>query len=364
MMLWTVTSLLTAATQIESGGTFWMPEQASTVAQSVDFTFDVITWISYFFFFGIVGVLILFMVKYRRKTHSPTTEGPTHNTTIEIVWTVVPLLLVTVIFVVGMRGYLNLIESPEGSYEVSVTAQTWFWTFDHPEYGATQVGELTVPVGKPVRLLMTSQDFLHSLWIPSFRVKMDVIPGRYTTLWFEATKVGDYRLLCTEYCGRDHSNMQAIVHVIPADEFKERMVKLASEYVDMSIDELPAYAINRLYNRCQSCHTKDGSESTGPTFVGLWDRVKSGDVGFTSGEKLSSLYGEGTEYVVPENYIRLSLLNPQKHIVKGFLGAMPSFQGQLKEKQITAIIEMFKHFDDLVDADGNIKVNTDGTPRD
>ena len=363
MMLETVTSLLLNAVTPVDNGTFWMPEQASTVAGDVDFTFDVITWISYFFFFAIVGALLIFMVKYRRKSHSPTTEGPTHNTTIEVIWTVIPLLLVIVIFVVGLRGYLNLIEAPEDSYDVSVTAQTWSWTFDHPIYGATQVGELTVPVGKPVRLLMTSNDFLHSLWIPSFRVKMDVIPGRFTSLWFEATKVGDYRLLCTEYCGKDHSKMQAVVHVIPADEFEERMVKLASEYEDMSPAQLPAYAINRLYNRCQSCHTLDGSESTGPTFKGLWDRVNSGSVGFTSGEKLDSLYGEGSEYVIPENYIRTSLLDPQKHIVKGFLGAMPSFQGQLKEKQITAIIEMFKHLDELVDVDGNIKVNKDGTPR-
>ena len=362
MTLWIATSLLMTAPSTASG-TFWMPEQASTVANSVDFTFDLITWISYFFFVVIVGPMIFFMVKYRRKTHSPTIEGPTHNTPIEIIWTVIPLLLVIVIFVVGMRGYLNMQEAPEGCYEVSVTAQTWFWTFDHPEYGATQVGELTVPVGKPVRLLMTSNDFLHSLWVPSFRVKMDVIPGRFTSLWFEATKVGDYQLLCTEYCGKDHSKMQAIVHVVPEDEFDARMVKLASEYEDMSIEQLPAYAINRLYNRCQSCHTLDGSESTGPSFVGLWDRVNSGEVGFTSGEILSSLYGEGSEYVIPENYIRTSLLNPQKHIVKSYLGAMPSFQGQLKEKQILAIIEMFKHLDELVDADGTITVNSDGTPR-
>ena len=343
--------------------TFWLPEQASTVAQSVDLTFDVITWISYFFFVLITLALIIFAIKYRRTDHAAVTDGPEHNTMVEVVWTVLPLILVIVIFVVGMRGYLNLIEAPEGCYEVQVTAQKWSWTFDHPDYAVTQVGELTVPVGQPVRLIMTSNDLLHSLWIPSFRVKMDLIPGRYTSLWFEATKVGTYQLLCTEYCGKDHSNMLAVVNVVPKEEFVPHMVKLASEYEDMSIEQLPAYAINRLYNRCQSCHTLDGSDNTGPSFKGLWNRVSKGEVDFTSGEKLSSLLGQGTLYEQPENYIRDSLLDPQKHIVQGYLGAMPSFQGQLKEKQITAIIEMFNKLDELTDGEGNITVNADGTLR-
>ena len=357
-----MTSLLATVTSGKDA-TFWMPEQASTVAQSVDFTFDVITWISYFFFAIITFAIVYFAIKYRRKDHVTATGGPKHNTTLEITWTVIPLILVGVIFYVGLEGYLNLQQAPEGCYEVQVTAQKWSWTFDHPDYAVTQVGELTVPVGQPVRLLMTSNDLLHSLWIPSFRVKMDVIPARFTSLWFEATKVGTYRLACTEYCGKDHSNMLAVVNVVPKDEFKPMMVKLASEYEDMSIEQLPAYAINRLYNRCQSCHTLDGSKNIGPSFKGLWDRVSKGDVTFTSGEKLSDLLGPSTEYEVPENYIRQSLTTPQKHIVQGYLGAMPTFQSQLKEKQILAIIEMFKRLDELTDADGNIIVNSDGTPR-
>ena len=357
-----LSSLLATTTQ-GAPANFWLPKQASTVAQSVDYTFDVITWICYFFFFAITFFLIFFMIKYRRKGHAVVAKGPTHNTPIEIAWTILPLILVVVIFVVGMRGYLHLREAPEGCYEVQVTAQRWSWTFDHPKYGATQVAELTVPVGKPVRLLMTSNDVLHSVWIPDFRVKMDVVPGRYTSLWFEATAVGDYNLNCAEYCGMDHSKMFAMVHVVPQEDFEPMMVKLASEYEDMTIGQLPAYAINRIYNRCQSCHSLDGTSGTGPSFKGLWNRVKSGDVGFTSGEKLSNLLGENTQYGEPENYIRTSLVDPLEHIVKGYLGAMPSFQGQLKDKQITAIIEMFKHLDEITDEAGNITVNPDGTPR-
>ena len=342
---------------------FWLPKQASTVAQGVDFTFFVITWICYVFFFGITAALIIFMIKYRRKGHDISVQGPTHNTPLEIAWTVIPLLLVVVIFVVGMRGYLDLREAPEDSYDVQVTGQKWSWTFQHPKYGATQVAELTVPVNTPVRLLMTSNDVLHSVWIPDFRVKMDLVPGRYTSLWFEAIAVGNYNLNCAEYCGKDHSKMFATVRVVPVDDFEPMMIKLASEYEDMSVGELPAYAVNRLYNRCQSCHSLDGTTGTGPSFKGLWDRVKDGDVDFTSGEKLTNLLGESTTYEIPENYIRSSIVNPQGHIVQGYLGSMPSFQGQLKDKQITAIIEMVKHLDELTDAEGNITVNPDGTPR-
>jgi cytochrome c oxidase subunit 2 len=361
-MFSTLTSLLVTTTQ-GAPSNFWLPKQASTVAESVDLTFFVITWISYFFFFAITAALIIFMIKYRRKGPEIVVQGPTHNTILEIAWTVLPLLLVAVIFVVGMRGYLNLMEAPEGSYDVQVTGQKWSWTFEHPKYGATQVAQLTVPVNTPVRLLMTSNDVLHSVWIPDFRVKMDVIPGRYTSLWFEATAVGDYSLACSEYCGKDHSKMFATVRVVPIDEFEPLMVKLASEYEDMNVGQLPAYAINRLYNRCQSCHSLDGTTGTGPSFKGLWDRVSKGDIEFTSGEKLSSLLGEATTYGLPENYIRTSIVDPQKHIVQGYLGSMPSFQGQLKDKQITAMIEMFKHLSELTDAEGNITVNPDGTPR-
>lgn len=363
MMFSIISSLL--ATPQGNPENFWLPKQASTVAQSVDFTFNLITWICYFFFALIVIAMLVFMIKYRRKSndHEIVVTGPTHNTALEVTWTVLPLLLVIVIFIVGMRGYLNLREAPADCYEVQVTGQKWSWTFSHPKFGAIEVGELTVPVGKPVRLLMTSNDVLHSLWIPDFRVKMDVIPGRYTSLWFEALEVGEYLLNCSEYCGTDHSKMFAMVRVIPQEDFDKTLTKLASEYEDMSLGELPAYAINRLYNRCKSCHSLDGSIGTGPSFKGLWDRVSRGDTLFTSGEELSSLVGDATFYGEPENYIRESILNPQAHIVQGYLGSMPSFQGQLKEKQITAFIEMFKNLNEITTAEGEISVNPDGTPR-
>ncbi len=344
------------------GQTFWMPEQASTSAASVDFTFDVINWICYFFFLLIVVIMVVFVWKYRRREHAANVSGPVHHLPLELAWTIIPLILVIVIFVMGMRGYLDLQEAPEGSYEVQATAQKWSWTFTHPTYGVIESAELTVPEGRPVRILITSQDVLHSLFIPAFRVKMDALPGRFTSLWFEAVRSGDFQLYCTEYCGKDHSLMLATVHVLPEDQFEAHMLKLAREYEDLPLEVLPAYAINRLYNRCKSCHSLDGTTSTGPSFKGLWDRTTSGRTVFTDGSQMSDHDGEGGQYQLPENYIRESLLKPQQHIVQGYTGGMPSFQGQLKERQITAVIEMFKHLDELVDENGRILVNRDGTP--
>jgi cytochrome c oxidase subunit 2 len=345
-----------------SEATFWMPEQASTLAPDVDLAFNVISWINYFFFTLIVVLTVVFAIKYRRRSHVANVQGPTHNTPLEVTWTVIPLMLVVVIFTVGMRGYLNIQTAPEGCYEIQVTGQKWSWTFYHPESGVTEAAEVTVPEGRPVRFLITSNDVLHSVFIPSFRVKMDAIPGRYTSLWFEATRSGDFQLYCTEYCGKDHSKMLATVHVIPQVGFDAAMKKLATEYEDMSLGQLPAYAINRLYNRCVSCHSLDGSKGTGPSFRGLWDRTVNGSTVFSDGTTLLEEMDPGDEYELPENYLRESILNAQKRIVEGYAGSMPSFQGQLKTRQITAIIEMFKHLNDVADSEGNILVNPDGTP--
>jgi len=339
-----------------SGGGFWMPENASTAAQGVDDVFNFINNINYFFFGVIVLVLIWFAIRYRSKPSEHTvfaSDAPTHNTPLELTWTVVPLLVVGVLFWIGMDGYLHLVDPPDNAYPVQVTAQKWSWTFQHPEYGVTESAELTVPLDRPVRLLMTSPDVLHSLFVPAFRVKQDVVPGRYTSLWFEATRPGQYRLYCTEYCGKDHSKMLAVVNVLPEDEFQERLGKLAREYEDIADKDLPAYALTRLYNRCASCHSLDGKSGTGPSFKGLWERTLKGTTVFTDGSTLKDKMGPGGEFEVPENYIRDSILNPQHYIVQNYVGAMPTFKGQLKQRQIDALVLMFKNFDKVVDDLGN-----------
>lgn len=335
-----------------TGKTFWMPEAASSVAGQIDWILEFINIICYVFLFLVTAVLVWFAVKYRRKAgvHAINDEGPTHGLALELTWTLIPTGLVVAIFWVGMVGYIDLRESPEDSYEVSVTGQQWFWTFNHPEYGVIQSNELHVPLNRPVRLIMGSTDVLHSLFVPAFRVKQDLVPGRYSTLWFQAIKPGSYQLYCTEYCGKDHSKMLATVHVLPEDEFQETMGKFAREYEDLPDNDLPVYALTRLYNRCSSCHSLNGSNSTGPTFKGLWDRVQNGDTVFTDGTTLKDYMGEGGEYEVPENYIRESILNPGKLIRENYANVMPNnFASQLKPRQVEALVLMMKNLDKLTE---------------
>ena len=304
-----------------------------------------------------VLVLVWFAIRYKLKPGSRESfapDAPTHNTALELTWTMVPLFLVGLIFWLGMGGYLKLTEVPEDAYPVQVTGQKWSWTFQHPEFGVTEGGELTVPLNRPVRMVMSSVDVLHSVYIPAFRVKQDVVPGRYSSLWFEATRPGQYRLYCSEYCGKDHSQMLAVVNVLPEDEFQEAMGQLAREYEDIPDRDLPSYAMTRLYNRCASCHSLDGSSGTGPSFAGLWERTKNGTTVFTDGTTLKDHMGPGQQYEVPENYLRDSILNPQQHIVQNYVGALPTFKGQLKERQVDALVLMIKNMDRLVDDQGNV----------
>jgi cytochrome c oxidase subunit 2 len=356
-MMSTLATILPAMLGDATGPTFWMPEAASSVAGDVDWILEFINIICYVFFGIIVFALVYLAVKYRRDPNRKqiSGEGPTHNMALELTWTIIPTVIVLVIFWVGMVGYIDLRESPDDSYEVGVFAQKWSWTFSHPEYGVTEGGELTVPLGRPVRVIMTSADVLHAFFVPAFRVKQDIVPGRYSTLWFEATKPGSYQLYCAEYCGKDHSKMLATVHVLPEDEFQDTMGKLAREYEDLPDADLPRYALVRLYNRCASCHSLDGSTGTAPSFKGLWDRTTEGATVFTDGSSLKDHMGSGGEYEVPENYIRESIMNPGKYVVENYTNVMPNnFASQLKPRQIEALILMMKHMDELVDEEGNI----------
>lgn len=346
-----------------TGKTFWMPEAASSVAGQIDWILEFINIICYVFMALITGVLVWLAVKYRRNPneHTVSAEGPTHGLALELIWTIIPTGIVVVIFWVGMVGYIDLRESPTDSYEVSVTAQQWSWSFNHPEYGVIEGNELHVPLDRPVRLIMGSTDVLHSLFVPAFRVKQDIVPGRYTTLWFKAIKAGHYQLYCTEYCGKDHSKMLATVYVLPEDEFQAKMGELATEYEDLSDADLPVYALTRLYNRCSSCHSLNGSNSTGPSFKGLWDRVEKGDTVFTNGKTLKDYMGSGGEYEVPENYIRESILNPGKLVRENYANVMPNnFASQLKPRQIEALVLMMKNLDKLADEGW---IGEDGKPQ-
>lgn len=337
-----------------SGTSFWFPEQASTVAHDVDLVFNVITWISIFFFVLITILLGYFMVKFRRRDHyAKATSNVTHNTPLELTWTIIPLILVIAIFYVGMEGYLNLRRPPAGSYEVHVTAQRWSWNFSHRN-GCSEPNVLRVPVGRPVKLVMESADVLHALFIPAFRVKQDIVPGRITNLWFQATKPGTYDLFCAEYCGKDHSQMHAEVIVYSEDEFQVALKECADWVKKADPKDYPLLARQRIYPRCASCHSLDGKSGTGPTWRDVWHEIEEGKVVFADGTTLKDLMGPGKMFESPEDYIRQSILNPQQKIVMNFTGAMPTFKGQLKDLEITAITDFIKHLDEFDDK-GNLK---------
>ncbi len=311
-----------------TGAGFWLPRAASTTARPVDFLFNAVTSIAIFFFLLITAVLFYFIWKYRARPGHTAQPSPTHNQRLEITWTVIPILIVIWIFWEGFAGYLDLQTPPENAYEVQVLGQKWKWLFTYPN-GVVD-DNLHVPPGESVRLVLTSQDVIHSLYLPEFRIKRDAVPGRYEKEWFDSGEPGEYQIFCAEYCGTSHSGMLAkvVVHGTRA-EFDQWLADAAN-----FIDKLPPEKLweggQKLYNQrgCKQCHSVDGAAGIGPTFKAIWGHAQA-------------LKGGGS-VVVDENYVRESILNPQAKVVAGFEPVMPTYQGRLKDKEITAIIEYLK----------------------
>jgi cytochrome c oxidase subunit 2 len=303
---------------------FWMPVQGSRAASQTDWVFGFILAISLIFFIGIVGALIWFVVRYRRRPGQFPERTVHHSTWLEVTWSVVPFLLLIGIFVSGLSGFLSMAASPDQAYEIRVVGKKWVWAFQYPNGYIDDT--LHVPVDRPVRLVMSSDDVIHSMFIPAFRAKRDVIPGRYTSMWFEATETGTFDLFCAEYCGTKHSDMATTVTVHPPGEF-ERWLEKASNFLETMS---PVEAGQLLYRRrgCAQCHSVDGSKMVGPTFRDLY------------GEP--AVMDDGEEIVVDENYIRESILEPQAKARAGYRKVMPTYQGQLKDAEIDAIIAWLK----------------------
>ncbi len=268
--------------------------------------------------------MVVFVVRYRRREGVEPEPSPTHNTALELTWTVIPLLLVMVIFAWGFKAFLDMSTPPANAYEIQVTGQKWKWLFTYPNGYVDE--NLHVPVDEPVRLVMTSEDVIHSFYMPAFRMKQDVVPGRYTKVWFRATKAGEYQVFCAEYCGTGHSDMLAQVVVHEPGGFEKWLDEVGNLFKTMP----PVEVGERLYRQrgCAQCHSIDGAASVGPTFKGVFGHDQA-------------LKGGGSA-LVDENYIRESILEPQAKIVAGFEPVMPTFKGQLTDREITAIIEYIK----------------------
>lgn len=309
----------------DGGSSFWLPPQASTSAPDVDFAFYFVYWISVFFFILIVSVMVAFVILYRRRDHVTDLSGaPKHHTALEVTWTVIPLIIVCIIFFIGFRSYISNMVAPANSYRILVNGQKWQWSFTYPN-GYIDA-DLHVPYDRPVQLVISSSDVIHSLFIPAFRLKMDAVPGRFTNAWFRATQQGEFPLYCAEYCGQQHSDMLAQTVVHSPGEF-EKWLADASNFVDRMP---PAEAGKRLYNMrgCKQCHSIENKAGNGPAFNNIWAHPAQ--------------LRDGSTVTVDENYVRESIVDPMAKVVAGFEPVMPTYKGKLSDKELIALIEFIK----------------------
>jgi len=312
---------------MDPNGTLFLPGANSTIASEVDALFNFILYLSIFFFILVTGGSFYFAWRYRARkaAETPYTANISHNTKLEIFWTVIPTILVFIIFVWGFQTFLKMNVPPGDAIEIKVTGQKWFWSFNYPD-GATSTNELVVPVNQPVKLLMSSQDVIHSFFVPNFRIKMDVLPNRYSQTWFEATQEGTYDLFCTEYCGKSHSDMIGKVRVVTDQAYNDWLADNAVGGEGLAPEEWG----EKLYTSkaCVTCHSIDGSPNVGPTFKGIFGRQEN--------------MTDGSSITVDENYIRKSILEPQAQIVEGYQPVMPTYQGVMTNDEIDAIIAYLK----------------------
>jgi len=307
----------------QTTGSFWLPPRASTASSNVDWVFYFIYYISVFFFLLIVGLALLFVLRYRRRPGARPSEAPHGNLALELTWSGIPIIIVVAIFVLGFRGFMDMTIAPANAMEIKVIAQKWKWVFEYPNGHVDE--ELHVPVDQSVLLVMTSLDVIHGFYIPAFRVQLDVVPGRYNKTWFQATQPGEYVLYCAQYCGKEHSNMLARVIVHKPGEYETWLRDASDLFKTRSPVEVGQWLVKV---RCSSCHSIDGSAGTGPTFKGL----------FGHEQKLR----DGSKVVADENYIRESILEPQAKVVAGYDPVMPTFKGQLDDREIMAVIDYLK----------------------
>ena len=306
---------------------FWFPEQASNFAKDVDFLYDFILWISIAFFVPIVFAMVYFVVKYRERPGYKGSPEALHNTAIEVLWSVGPTIIAGIIFWLGLVGYMDMQRPPpSGTEDIKVIAMKWNWNFKYPN--GAEHPELHVPVGRPSKMIMRSGDVNHGFYIPAFRVKRDIIPGRYHYSWFVPTVEGTFDLFCSEYCGDNHSMMNTKVVVQSEEDYAKFLVEANKEPED--IVERGKWLYER--RACKGCHYagNDGSQGPGPSYNGSWGKPVP--------------LAAGGEVIFDENYVTESILNPIAKARKGYetAAAMPSYKGQLKEEQIEALIAFIK----------------------
>jgi cytochrome c oxidase subunit II len=298
---------------------FW-PDSASTTAGQVDALYIFMVLVSAIMTVLIFATLIFFAIKFRKR-RGKEAEQIEGSTVLEITWSVIPFAVFLAFFVWGAVIYFQERTPPQDATEVYTVAKQWMWKFEHAS-GQREINELHVPVGRDVKLIMTSQDVIHSFYVPAFRIKQDVLPGRYTTFWFHATKPGTYHLFCAEYCGTQHSGMIGWIVVMEPRDYEAWMTGGGG-------NQPLAVTGQQLFSQfgCITCHRSD-TQGRGPNLVGVYNKPV--------------LLEDGRTVNADDNYIRESILEPGAKIVRGFKPIMPTFQGQITDEQLNALVAYVK----------------------
>lgn len=297
------------------------PPVASSIAGDVDNLYFFLSAVTIFFTVLIFVLIFYFMIKYRRKSEDEQPPYVATNMALEFTWTIIPTGLCLIMFFWAGDLYVRNSRPPNSSIEMFVVGKQWMWHVQHPE-GPREINEIHVPVGVPVKLTMTSQDVIHDFYIPAFRVKKDVLPGRYTSLWFEASEEGTYHVFCGQYCGAEHSAMIGWVYVMKPAAY-------AKWLTDNSTGESMAQSGEKLFSQygCSTCHVAAGG-GVGPSLVGVYGHpVKLQD---------------GRTVDVDEQYLRSVITHPNSMPLPGYAPAMPTFQGQMNEEQLLQLIAYIK----------------------
>lgn len=298
----------------------FIPEAASTFAVQYDYLFWFFMLVA-----GAAGVVTFavgayFVVRYRRGTGRYVKPNGHDHTWIEVAWSMPVLFVVAILFVWGARLYVDAYTYPEDATEIFVTGKQWMWKVQHPN-GKREINELHLPVDTPIKLTMTSEDVIHSFYIPAFRTKRDVLPGRYTQLWFEPTKEGEYHLFCAEYCGTEHSRMVGKIYVMRQDDYQEW---IAGSEVIVSMKDKGRELFEK--NACNSCH--EGEAAAAPSLAGTFGSPRT--------------LADGQTVYADETYIRESILTPNAKLVRGFGAVMPTYKGQIDEDGLNQLVAYIK----------------------
>jgi cytochrome c oxidase subunit 2 len=325
----------------------FMPPEGTAIAPQVDAIYGALIVLSFIAFVGMMGGMCYFVWKYRRRSGADKTAYITHDHTLEFLWSFIPAVIFFAAFGWGWHVYMQLRTMPENGLEIQVVGKKWDWRFIYKNGKEVTSGldsnnqkvaaTMVVPVGRPVKLIMTSEKIsqastdqtdravIHSFYIPAFRIKQDVVPGRFTAEWFQAEKIGTYQVFCAEYCGEGHWAMQGHIKVVSQEDFEKWLSAEGNGQLSLADRGKELFAAKA----CIGCHSLDGSRLVGPSYKGL----------FGSMVELES----GGPVKADEDYIRESILEPNAKIVKTFpAGVMPTFAGQLNDDDVKALIEFIK----------------------